>query len=283
MFRTLANRVWAFDAEWVPDRQAGELLYNLPDSLSEREVMQRMWQEGGASEQDPMPFLKTVRCRVVSVSVVSRTKHSDGAVSLSLSTIPREAGASKPMSEKELLATFLQGVGERRPQLVGFNSRSADLKILLQRALINGVTAPDFCRRPDKPWEGVDYFVRGGEWHIDMLDILGGWGNTSPSLNELASLSGIPGKMDVQGEQVASLWLEGRYQEIIDYNECDAVTTYLVWLRLAHLIGFFSASDYQEEEDRVRAMLSAIREQRPADHLEKYQQEWDRLRQKTAR
>lgn len=286
MFRTIANRVWAFDAEWVPDRRSGELLYGLTggaaDALTERQVLERMWQEGGATAEDPMPFLKTVRCRVVSLSVVSRTRHADGAVSLALSTLPSEAASAEPMTERQLLTTFLDAVGTRRPQLVGFNSRSADVKILLQRALINGVSAPDFCRRPEKPWEGIDYFVRGGEWHIDMLDLLGGWGHTNPSLHELATLSGIPGKMDVQGEQVASLWLEGRYQEIIDYNECDALTTYLVWLRLAHLIGLFPLAEYGVEQQRVRELLQQTCQQRPARHLEKYLLEWERLSQLAA-
>jgi hypothetical protein len=31
MFKTVRNRVWAFDAEWIPDPLAGKLLYNLPD------------------------------------------------------------------------------------------------------------------------------------------------------------------------------------------------------------------------------------------------------------
>jgi len=30
MFKTIKNRVWAFDAEWVPDPVAGRVLYKLP-------------------------------------------------------------------------------------------------------------------------------------------------------------------------------------------------------------------------------------------------------------
>jgi hypothetical protein len=62
-----------------------------------------------------------------------------------------------------------------------------------------------FCLRTDKPWEGKDYFARGHEWHIDLKDIVSGWGQATLSLHELATLSGIPGKIEVDGQQVETL------------------------------------------------------------------------------
>ena len=44
MFKTVAHEVWAFDAEWVPDPVAGRVLYGLSDALSDREVVEEMWQ-----------------------------------------------------------------------------------------------------------------------------------------------------------------------------------------------------------------------------------------------
>ena len=38
MFKTVANEVWAFDAEWVPDPEAGRVLYRLLEALTDREV-----------------------------------------------------------------------------------------------------------------------------------------------------------------------------------------------------------------------------------------------------
>ena len=68
MFKRVHKKVWVFDAEWVPDPVAGRLLYKLPESMPAREVIERMWQEGGANEENPTPYLKTVVCRVVSIS-----------------------------------------------------------------------------------------------------------------------------------------------------------------------------------------------------------------------
>jgi len=119
---------------------------------------------------------------------------------------------------------------------------------------VNGLSAAEFCRRPDKPWEGVDYFARG-DAHVDIKDIVGGWGKATPSLHELAVLSGIPGKLDVDGNAVANLWLDGHLDRIVAYNECDALTTYLVWLRLAHLGGHFNDGEYATEQQRVRELI----------------------------
>ena len=67
MFKTERNRVWAFDAEWIPDPRAGRLLYDLSDDLPDADVLKHMWKKGGATEEDPTPYLKTVVCRIVSV------------------------------------------------------------------------------------------------------------------------------------------------------------------------------------------------------------------------
>ena len=65
-------------------------------------------------------------------------------------------------------------------------------------------------------------------------------GKSTPSLNEMVTVCGIPGKMDMDGQQVAPLWLKGKLGKIIAYNEFDVLTTYLLWLRLAYFGGFFS-------------------------------------------
>ena len=62
MFKTVKNRVWAFDAEWIPDPAAGRLLYDLPDEAPDVDVLRHMWRQGGATDEDPTPYLKTVVC-----------------------------------------------------------------------------------------------------------------------------------------------------------------------------------------------------------------------------
>lgn len=280
MFKTIQPTVWAFDAEWAPDPQAGRVLYSLPSEMSDAEVVVEMWRRGGATEEEPMPFLKTIHCRVLSIAAVQRKMKND-QVELSLLWLPRDTGDASQQPERSIIGTFLQAVGKHHPQLVGYNSHSADLKILVQRAVVNGLRAPDFCRRPEKPWEGADYFSRGSEYNIDLLDILGSWGKGGLSLNDVATLSGIPGKFETAGEQVAQMWLGGRWREIVEYNCCDAITTYLVWLRMAHFGGHLTGEQYGEEQELLRHTMMEWLEKPELAFLERYLEEWDRLQQAT--
>ena len=188
MLKKVHDRVWAFDAEWVPDPPTGRAAYGLSDEVPDEEVVQHMWEAGGATEEEPRPYLKTVLCRVVSVAALTRSVEGR-ETRLHLLSLP-QAGGGEPMGEADLLNRFLEGVGKQKPQLVGFNSDASGLGILVQRAVALGVSAPEFARRPEKPWEGVDYFA-GGDWHVDLIEVLGGRTRGRPSLHELAAASGI--------------------------------------------------------------------------------------------
>lgn len=278
MIKNVMKRVWAFDIEWIPDPIAGRILYDLSEDTRVEDVMKVMWERGGATEEDPTPFLKTAVCRVVSVAALERREQPDGSVRLSLMSLPHDIGNPEEVVEASVVGTFLDALGKNRPQLVGFNSLQSDLKILIQRGLILGLAAPAFCERPAKPWEGIDYFARGSDWNVDLKEIVGGWGLASPSLHEIAVQSGIPGKMGVDGNDVAPLWLEGRLDRIVRYNECDALTTYLVWLRLAHFAGFFDGREYLREQELVADLLQSEIAKGGREHLEEYLEAWNRLR-----
>jgi len=278
MFKTVKDRVWAFDAEWIPDPLAGRMLYKLPAELPEKEVMEVMWQKGGATEEDPTPYLKTVLCRIVSIAAVER--HQTGRdVKLHLLSLPRDSQDPTQTDERNVVGTFLTKVGQYKPQLVGYNSAGADLKAMIQRSVVLGLSMPKFCKRPNKPWEGDDYFdSRNSEASVDLKDVVGGWGKATPSLNEIATLSGIPGKMDVDGDQVAALWLDGNLDKIIAYNEFDALTTYLLWLRIAHFGGHLSTSQYDSEQDLLRDLIDTEIRENGKNHLNDFLNEWDRLK-----
>ena len=276
MFKSVNKVVWAFDAEWVPDPEAGRRLFKLPEEKTDAEVIQKMWEEGGADEENPMPYLKTTICRVISIAAVVRAVKENGEVALSLTALPHDATDPKQTSEMEILSCFLKAVGDKKPQLVGFNSAKADLKILVQRAVAKGVQAEKFAKLPEKPWLGDDYFdSRNSEAHVDLIEILGGYGSSNPSLNETASVCGIPGKMGVSGEEVAPMWLEGRLDEIVAYNECDALSTYLIWLRMAYFGGFFDQRQYSEEQAGVRNLLSTEGTLPGKEHLLEFLERWE--------
>ncbi|MFP6665604.1 MAG: 3'-5' exonuclease [Deltaproteobacteria bacterium] len=279
MFKHVMDRVWAFDCEWVPDPLAGRLLYpEVADETDDAKVMEAMWRHGGADEENPRPFLKMATCRVVSIAAVERrVLPAGGGVKLQLISLPHDVSDREQCAERLVVGKFLGAVGREQPQLVGYNSIGADLKILVQRGLIIGEPAPAFCKRPNKPWEGVDYFARGSDHNIDIQDAVSGFGRGTPSLHELAVQSGIPGKMDVAGDGVAELWLAGDMERIVAYNETDALTTYLVWLRLAWFGGHFSDTKYEAEQLRVRELIQTEAASPARAHLLGFLTEWDRL------
>jgi predicted PolB exonuclease-like 3'-5' exonuclease len=271
MFRSVPDHVWAFDLEWVPDLASGRRAYDLPPDMPDDETYAAMWAKAGATPEEPRPYLKTMLCRVVSLAVVIRKVHN-GNVALSLFSLPTDG----PMPERDLIGRFLRGVGDGnpKPQIVGFNSRESDLPILIQRGIAQGVSAPGFCHRPEKRWEGIDYFDKYNEGHIDLKEVVGGWGKATPSLHEFACACGIPGKIDTSGDNVIDLWLAGDVRRIVAYNEFDALTTYLLWLQAAHFGGHFTDAEHAAEVERVRELLR----KRIADghkHFERYVARWE--------
>ncbi len=274
MIKTVCEEVWAFDCEWVPDLQAGRLLYQLPEDLPSQEVLRIMWEQGGATEENPTPFLRTLLCRVVSVAMVIRRTFKNGEVRLYLQALP-ENPDDPAQDEPYILKRFLlDGLSARNPQLVGFNSRNSDLRILTQRAIINGLPQQHLCARLSaKPWESQD---------IDLMELISGFGKTySVSLNEIATLSGIPGKLDTTGEDVCGLWYSGHRRKIVQYNCFDALTTYLLWLRMAFVSGCFNANDYIIEQQRVRSLLEERLQNPENAFLNVYLEAWRNLKERT--
>ena len=116
MFKEIKDELWAFDAEWVPDPTAGRLLYDLPDDLPDREVMDEMWNRNGATEEDPRPYLKTVLCRLVSIAMVIRIRNpSTNEVTLDLRSQPEDPTLLEDCAEAASLDKFLGSIERRSP------------------------------------------------------------------------------------------------------------------------------------------------------------------------
>jgi predicted PolB exonuclease-like 3'-5' exonuclease len=143
---------------------------------------------------------------------------------------------------------------------------------------VNRLRSPGFCQRPAKPWEGTDYFAKGSEAHIDLMEAFGGWGKATPSLHEFATACGIPGKMLAEGRSVVDLWLAGNVRRIVQYNECDALSTYLLWLRAALLAGHLTVDEHAREEERLERLLGERGTHDEHAHLLDYLARWTDLR-----
>jgi predicted PolB exonuclease-like 3'-5' exonuclease len=284
MIRTIGEMVIAFDCEWIPDAQSAQLLYPDAEGLSEAELLQKLWEGNGATEENPQPFVRLMQSRVVSIAMMIREVKphlpKENQVELRLVWLPKKPDEPASRDERKVVGGFLAAVGNRAPQLVGFNSRNSDLRILAQRALALGIPAKGFLNRPAKPWEGVDYFGRDCDASIDLMELIaGGFSgrNAAVSLHEAATLCGIPGKFGSHGDQVFEMWQQERYRDIVEYNCYDAITTYLLWLRLAWISGRFSEDEYEAEQELLRQHLMGLTEDPETEFIGAFLEEWDRL------
>jgi predicted PolB exonuclease-like 3'-5' exonuclease len=268
-----------FDLEWVPDAVAARRLLGLAAETTELEAIEALWKSAGATEENPRPFVKYLFSRVVSIAFLSRkVVYRDGerTIEFALNSLPTLPMESNTVDEAYIIERFLYFVGERRPQLVGFNSQESDLQVLIQRGMINEVRAPAFCERPNKPWDGDDYFdSRNSEGHLDLIQKFSKDRRMAPRLNELARLCGFPGKLDVNGEQVVDLWLAGDLTKIVEYNQIDTLNTYLIWLRFVHFCGKLSEEDYASETEQFRGFLESEVQKPEKEFLREFLEKWE--------
>ena len=281
MIKEFWAKTCAFDAEWVPCSRSVRRLLELPAETDEASTFRAIWQHTDPDWEpgQPHPFIKLALSKVVSIVGVVRTKEDDDTIRLGL----RSQGCHN-YEEGQMIGDFLDGMASYGCQLWGYNSSGSDLPILIQRALALGIQLPCFAKRPNKPWEGNDYFdSRHSQAHIDLLKIVSmwGWGMSSPKLVELAAACGIPGKIEikrthVQGENVAQLYLQGDIESIVAYNEVDAITNHLLMLRVAHFGAFLSTEQYEKELDATRDLL-ATEIDKGKDHLATYRDRWQAM------
>jgi predicted PolB exonuclease-like 3'-5' exonuclease len=274
------DRVWFFDLEWVPDADAAKILLDLPEDISEIEAFEALWRHAGAREENQRPFLKYLYSRIVSIAVLMRCVRYDGPearVEFHLRSLPKLPAEKEEANEGQIIVEFLDALGKHRPQLVGFNSQESDVQVLIQRGIINQISAPTFCQRPTDRWDKNDYFTRwDNEFHLDLLKLFSN-GKMTPRLDDMAKLCGFPGKIDVDGQQVPDLWLQGNLNKIVEYNQIDALNTYLIWLRVVYFCGKITDEQYNCELRTFRAFLTA-EAAKGKDHIGQFLDRWPQHR-----
>lgn len=171
--------------------------------------------------------------------------------------IQRLAALGTPSaSEAELVGEFFRIVGERHPQLVGWNSGGFDLPVLVYRAMVHGIAAPGFYQYGE-PYHG--YRKRfDEESHIDLMDVLSFYGASARAkLDEMAQALGIPGKLGIDGGQVGELYAAGDVATIRSYCETDVLTTAMVYARYALHRGWWDRTQYDTFEASAATLLDA--------------------------
>jgi hypothetical protein len=138
-----------------------------------------------------------------------------------------------PEFEKSVLNEFFIAANEASRNnpfpvcVVGHNHIGFDFRFIWQRAIILGVRVPGWFPRDPKPW--------GNEAFDTMLAFAGQRGMIS--LDRLCRALGIPGKDDIDGSMVASLWEAQRSDNIARYCMDDVERTRAVHRRMAVAFG----------------------------------------------
>ncbi|HEY1696418.1 MAG TPA: 3'-5' exonuclease [Polyangiaceae bacterium] len=160
-------------------------------------------------------------------------------------------GEHKP--EGEMLADFATWLDQKKPTVVTWNGRGFDMPVITSRALRHGLSMP---------WWFTDRATRyrySTDGHFDLMDFLADYGATKNArLDVYAKLIGFPGKVGVDGSQVAPLVHAGKVDEVNAYCLCDVAQTAAIFLRVELLRGSLDRATFQ---DRARALLAYLDEQ----------------------
>jgi 3'-5' exonuclease len=152
--------------------------------------------------------------------------------------------------EPGMLADFSSFVEQWRPHLVTFNGRSFDLPVIMLRCLRHGVPLHFFFQDRDYRYRFTD------AGHIDLYDFLSEHGAARVgSLDAIAHVIGLPGKVGVDGSQVEGLYNSGQIQLIKNYCLMDVAQTAFVLLRYRLLQGALDRDSYRR---LARALFDAL-------------------------
>ena len=238
--------LFVFDIETVPDVDAGRRLYDL-DGLEDREVAEIMFHK--QREVSGSDFLRHHLHRVVAISVVLRSADRFKLWSLGDPDSP----------EEELIERFFGGLERYSPTLVSWNGSGFDLPVLHYRSLLHGIVANRYWETggDDSSFRWNNYLNRFHDRHTDLMDVLSGHQpRANVSLQDMALLLGLPGKLGMHGSLVWETFLGGDVAAIRDYCETDVLNTFLVYLRFELVRGRLSRDAYAGECERVRAALA---------------------------
>jgi predicted PolB exonuclease-like 3'-5' exonuclease len=246
-----------FDIETIPDIALGRRLYDL-EGLSDEQVAKAMFalrrQDSGGD------FLAHEQHRIIAISCVLRSREGLRVWSL----------GDLSATEEELIERFFDGIEKFSPDLISWNGTGFDLPVLNYRALRAGVQAPRYWEtgEGDTAFRYNNYLSRFHWRHTDLMDVLSGFQSRARvSLENMACLLGLPGKLGFSGAQVWEAWLAGNLARIRHYCETDVLNTYLIYLRFELMRGRFTRERHAEEVERVKALLRAGKEPHYAEFL----------------
>lgn len=249
-----------FDIETIPDTDLGRRLYDV-DGLDDESVAKIMVFKQRQSRQTD--FLPLPQHRIVVISALLRSREGLHIFSL----------ADGEITEAQIVQRFFDGIERYTPELVSWNGAGFDLPVLHYRALKHGVVAPRYWEtgEEDRTFRYNNYLSRFHWRHLDLMDVLSGYQFSGrATLEQAATLLGLPGKLGMSGDRVWERYRHGEMDVIRNYCETDVLNTYLIYLRFQLMRGLLDESRYRSELEQLEAKL----EQAEGDHCREFLSAW---------
>jgi predicted PolB exonuclease-like 3'-5' exonuclease len=237
-----------FDCETIPDADLVREQFNITGN--DLEVSQKAFEiqeQNTNSSFLPIPFHKVV--------AISAVMADDFGKFEKVSSI----GGN---SEYEMIKNFLNFIDKHNPKLVSFNGRNFDIPMLMVRAMKYNLSCPAYFEKDNKmlnksKWDNYRYRYTD-IFHVDLMDHISEFGAVRGlKLDLLCSMMGIPGKFDVSGDQVHSLFYDNQLLKIKEYCESDVLNTYWLYLKYELLKGNILLEDYLTSLDIMSEKLPA--------------------------
>ncbi|HYV38368.1 MAG TPA: hypothetical protein VE988_21980 [Gemmataceae bacterium] len=251
------------DTESVPDGKLLAAVKHPGENVAPEEAVRRLQDDlraksSSGSDFVPVPFQFPVAICILRVGA-----------DFGLQAVTRvDEPHYKP---RQIVEQFWSGLAKMlekykgRVRLVSFNGRGFDLPLLEMAAFRYGCTFPPAYTQSRKRFDSM---------HIDVMEFLSNYGAIRMGLgqNVLSKLLGKPGKMEVSGNQVYPMFLEGKLDAINDYCMFDTLDLYFVFLRTRVMTGELTLAREHELVLKAKEFLTARVEQIPA--LRRYLDSW---------
>lgn len=237
-------RLLALDCETVPDTDAGRRLFGYTGT--DAEVAAAMAAARLEATKGNSDFLVPGLHRIVAVGLAG--------IDTITATVRIEAHCE---ADEPALVELTHAALAKGPRLLTWNGNSFDLPVLRYRALRHGIPLPDLYGPENaKPWE--QYQNRYGERHIDLADVLSGYGAAPRMrLDDVALLCGLAPK-PMHGAEVFEAWLAGELERIRGYVESDAVTALRLALRWELSRGRLTPGELERLEKAIDTALEPV-------------------------
>lgn len=264
------RKLLVFDLETVPDTAFARKLWpehaELDDEAMGKHIAQYFLDKsGGRSDFHSPPFHKIVAIGCLLADIEQEDNGTESYRLRKLGCIGDEGD-----DEATLLQKFFDFGAKEQLRLVSFNGLGFDIPVLKLRALHHHMPIKWFMNHLVSKWD--HYSSKNAlNYHTDLAEAFGTFRGL-PKLDEICTLAGLPGKLDISGNKVSELYAAGKLGDIRDYCETDVLNTYLLYLHHQRLGGILFPELMADEVTRLHEYMNKEGGTRP--HLSQFLKAW---------